>query len=549
MRLSKRVTPPQVAQFRQMKEPGDVALFLGTTERRLNHFLYKQRPQYHVFTIAKASGGVREIRAPEEPIRAWQREILKAMSAIFVPMKAVHGFAYERSVVSNAKFHVGRRLILNCDLQDFFPSIHFGRVRGVFSSKPFNFSTSVSAILAHICCASGTLPQGGPMSPLLSNLVCRGLDHQLVALARATGCRYSRYADDITLSTNGEMFPPAIVKNAFAKPLELGESLVQLIEAHKFTINAKKTRLRHPRQRQDVTGLTVNEKVNVQRDYVRSLRALIHDWQLRGEALANERFLRSRPGAERQHDDAIRDHLRGRLAFLKMVRGREDIVYLRYATRFAELAEERPPAVTGEGALSPPLLLGAMWLVVATDHSGDVLDNGSAFATHEHGIVTSAHVFQRPAGLDPHELVTWAAIPAWKPTRRYPIKTITESQHFDLARFDVPCATPAVLGLGTVAPVIGAPVTLAGFPNWNVGHQIRLEKSHLTTARVLSLVEHLMISGSILPGNSGGPLLDEYGRVVGVARYDQNSPVAPNSAVAAKHLVELSGSTATTRAL
>jgi len=530
-----------------MTSPADVAHFLGTTERRMSHFLYTQAPRYRLFEIPKASGGVRQIHAPDEPIRAWQRELLKAMSAIFVPLKAVHGFTYDRSVVSNAKFHVGRRLVLNFDLQDYFPSIHFGRVRGIFMSKPFNFSPGISAILAHICCASGVLPQGGPMSPILANLVCRGLDHQLVALAKATGCRYSRYADDITLSTNGEVFPNAIVKNAFANPIELGDTLVQLIESHKFSLNPKKTRLRHLRQRQDVTGLTVNAKVNVQRDYVHAIRALLHHWKAHGEGAANERFLSS-PFArtDRDYPDAFRDYVRGRLAFLKMVRGANDVVYLRYATRFAELSGEQAPAVTGVAALSPPLLLGAMWLVVALDQQGDVLGNGSAFATKEHGVITAAHVFQRPAGLDPSMTVTWSAIPASHPSRRYPLKKVTVSTQFDLARFPLPCAIPAVLRLAHSTPEIGAPLTLAGFPNWSLGHQIRVEKSHLTTKRVVSLVEHLMISGSVQAGNSGGPLLDECGTVVGVARYDDSSPVAPSSAVSIAHIDELSGSTATT---
>lgn len=549
MRLSKRVSPSQLSQFKQLQAPSDVATFLGTTEARLNHFLYKRSPPYRTFTIAKASGGVREIRAPEEPIRAWQREILKVTSAVFVPMKAVQGFAYGRSVVSNANFHVRRRLVLNCDLEDFFPTINFGRVRGVFMAKPFNFSSTVAAILAQICCARGALPQGGPMSPLLSNLVCRGMDHQFVALARATGCRYSRYADDITLSTNGEVFPVAIVKNAFAKPLELGDALVQLVEVNGFKINPKKTRLRHQRQRQDVTGLTVNEKVNVPREYVHSLRALLHDWKKSGEAAANERFLRTQLVTGSAHDESLRNHLRGRLAFLKMVRGTEDIVYLRYATRFSELAEERPPTLRGQAALLPELLIKAMWLVVAVDAQGAVLDNGTAFATSEFGIVTAAHVFQRPSILPPAAKVAWEAIPAWAPARRYRIPRVTEATHFDLARFEPPSAIPAVLGLEPLTLGIGAHVTLAGFPNWNLGHQIRLEKSHLTTARVISLVQHLMISGSVLPGNSGGPLIDEHGLVVGVARYDQTSPLAPNSAIAGMHLAELNGSTAVARTL
>jgi hypothetical protein len=188
-----------------------------------------------------------------------------------------HGFKRKHSIISNALKHRKRRHVFNIDLQDFFPSINFGRVRGFFiKDANFMLHPKVATILAQIACHDNGLPQGAPSSPVISNLVGHVLDIRLCKLASAAGCTYSRYADDITFSTNKNDFPPSIAKPTVAHKWEVGDKLQDAVTRAGFAINPKKTRMQYRGSRQAVTGLVVNRKVNIRTEYRRTVRAMAH---------------------------------------------------------------------------------------------------------------------------------------------------------------------------------------------------------------------------------------------------------------------------------
>src|SRR6185295_1316265 len=170
-------------------------------------------------------------------------------------------------------------------LEDFFPSIHFGRVKGMFMSKPYELPLTVARDLANICChpVTKTLPQGAPTSPVVSNMICGTLDFGLRKLAEEHHCTYTRYADDLTFSTTRKLFPKQIVE--VIDPLDLkagwkiGDAVQQVIIANSFRINQKKVRLRRLGQRFEVTGLVVGTGVNIPREYIRSVRGMLHAWE------------------------------------------------------------------------------------------------------------------------------------------------------------------------------------------------------------------------------------------------------------------------------
>jgi RNA-directed DNA polymerase len=190
-----------------------------------------------------------------------------------------HGFERNRSIITNANLHKRRRYVLNLDLEDFFPSINFGRVRGFFiKDKHFSLHPAVATILAQIACHENELPQGSPCSPIVSNLVGHLLDSRLARFAKIHKCTYSRYADDITFSTSRKDFPPALafpVPGATGK-WQLGVELREKIEHSGFKINDKKTRMQFRGSRQVTTGLMVNEKVNIRQEYWRTARQMCH---------------------------------------------------------------------------------------------------------------------------------------------------------------------------------------------------------------------------------------------------------------------------------
>ena len=294
--------------------------------------------RYRGFEINRRSGGApRVIRTPIKPIRDMQTELLPMLEALYEPWPHVHGFVTTRSAVTNAAVHRGQRWILRVDLKDFFPSINFGRVRGMFMAYPFDLTTDVATVLAQICCHKGELPQGAPTSPIISNLICRGLDARLAKFASVAHCSYTRYADDICLSTGRKDFPRLLAELIDRMPV-LNPDLRAVITSQGFAINEDKTRLMPRFQRQRVTGVVVNEKLNVPREYYRHLRAVLHIWSKYGladaeAAFANARPVRNWPPEKKPPDFAL--VVRGQVQYLGHVRN-YDAVYQRLAQKLTE---------------------------------------------------------------------------------------------------------------------------------------------------------------------------------------------------------------------
>lgn len=278
-------TPSYLERLKSCKTKFEFARLLQIKVSFLTNVLYRIRPehQYERFIIKKKSGGDREIFAPTEKLKDIQRRLSDLLyvcqSEIWktnnITPSLSHGFEKNKTIITNAERHRNKTNVLNIDLEDFFPTFNFGRVRGYFiANQYFNLHPSIATIIAQIACYDGKLPQGSPCSPVISNLICNILDIRLSKLALSNGCSYSRYADDITFSTNKNQFPDSIVINENSN--ELGPLLVNEIEKAGFKINNNKTRILRHTSRQEVTGLTVNKKINVNKDYIKKTRAMAH---------------------------------------------------------------------------------------------------------------------------------------------------------------------------------------------------------------------------------------------------------------------------------
>lgn len=243
---------------------------------------------YHRFGVPKKSGGLRVISAPLPRLKEVQRNILDTILSQVPIHGAAHGFVPERSVYTNALPHVGKSLVINMDLKDFFPTLSFKRVKGCFVH--LGYSPKIATILSLLCTEADTveaemdgqkwylaqgeryLPQGAPTSPALTNIVCRKMDYRLDGLAKSMGCTYTRYADDVTFSTDDAS-------------LKVGKLLFmarKIIENEGFVVHPKKTKIMRDGMRKEVTGVVVNEKTSVDRDTLRDFRALLHQIELDG---------------------------------------------------------------------------------------------------------------------------------------------------------------------------------------------------------------------------------------------------------------------------
>jgi len=387
---------------------------------------------YKTFEIKKKSGGSRTINAPTKGLKALQKTLNVILQCVFQPHKAATGFVWGKSVVDNARVHVGNNYVLNIDLKDFFSSIDQARVWACLKLKPFNLTSdkldisqlntgvrkivteyatviyykvengkfkiiqdkegnykkslelfngdqtaffedlkkyifsdseekilhtlfdnrlTLANIITGLCCTSievdrlnddltwsvvtkNVLPQGAPTSPVLSNVICQRLDYMLTGLAKRFGLRYSRYADDITFSS---------MHNVYIKDGEFMRELRRIITSQNFHIKESKSRLQKTGYRKEVTGLLVNEKVNVPKRYIKQLRMWLYYWEQYGYSKAKASFFMDYSKDKEINVKDVPDFmnlLRGKLDYLKMVKGANDSTFKKLNNRFNLLVEK-----------------------------------------------------------------------------------------------------------------------------------------------------------------------------------------------------------------
>lgn len=306
------------------------------TLRMMNYYAYSShnKNRYVTFQVPKKKKGeFRTIDAPCAGLKMIQRALNLIFQTIYTPHEAAMGFVPHRSVVTNARVHVGQKYVYNIDLKDFFPSITSGRLFKRLQVAPFCMDKKIASIVTDLCCytnadGKNVLPQGAPTSPTITNFISEHLDRKLSKLARAYGMKYTRYADDITFSCSSNMF---------AEDGKFCKSLRNIIENEEhFKINTDKTRLCHSGERQEVTGLTVNEQTNVTRKYVKQIRLFLHIWEAKGLPEAQRLFEKhytpktTRPNVGIPH---IENVIAGKLLYLKMVKGEKDDIYRKINAR------------------------------------------------------------------------------------------------------------------------------------------------------------------------------------------------------------------------
>lgn len=313
----------------------------GITVKQLFHFSYvaKGSEKYKTFQIRKKSGGLREINAPSYQLGVLLYILNILLKSIYTPSSSVMGFTEGKSVVDNAKMHVGHHYVFNIDLKDFFPSIPQGRVWARLQLPPFNFTKEIANVIAGLCCHSdanknvNVLPQGAPTSPLLTNAVCDKLDRRMRGVAKRFGLHYSRYADDMTFSS---------MHNVYQEGSDFRLEIKRIIEEQGFTMNENKTRLLRDGQRQEVTGLTVNSIVNVSRKYVSDLRWMLHIWETEGYAKAYSIFYpkyKKEKGYIKKGEPVMENVIGGKLNYLRMVKGANNPTFVKLQERYNKLQQ------------------------------------------------------------------------------------------------------------------------------------------------------------------------------------------------------------------
>lgn len=489
---------------------GDVARLLEVTHHQLGYYTNAGQ-KYETFEIPKKHGGKRQITAPLNALKIIQRKLNQVLQAVYVPTSAVHGFLTERGILSNAKRHVRSKYVLNLDLADFFPSITFPRVRGMFMAKPYRLPPNVATILARISCFNGVLPQGAPTSPIISNMICARMDSELKKLAWQHKCVYTRYADDMSFSTHRNVFPKSLAffeSNAEKSDVVIGPLLEEVVLKNGFRINARKVRLQHYSKRQEVTGLITNTSPNVSRPYVRQIRAMLHAWRKYKIDGAGAEFFSKYDSKNRKDApaDLFRRVVKGKIDFLGLVKGKQSRTYLALLRQYADLDPlyAVPPELpTWETNLRE--LRKSVWAI-----RGDN-GEGTAFNLRGVGLVTCAHVI---AGNDnlvafhPENLANQFSLQ---------IKVIDDDQDVAILDFlkDGPRTPVFIAATGTT--FVHDQITLLGYPNFAPGSTGVVYPGAIIGYYSRFGRQRIQISSEIAQGNSGGPVLDKNYFVIGVA--------------------------------
>ncbi len=324
-----------------------LAKALGLSIARLRWLSYHREvdtgTHYHRWTVPKRDGGLRPISAPKPELKAAQRWIAREITEHLPVHGAAHGFLPGRSIATNASVHAGAKIIVKLDIEGFYPTVTWRRVKGLL--RKAGLGEQVATIMALVAteapreelvvrgkpCFVATgpraLPQGAPTSPSITNALCLRLDCRLTGLARKLGARYTRYADDLTFSWHGEQARAADAGNAIGNLLR---AVTEIVAAEGFTIKRTKTRVMRGGGRQQVTGLIVNQAdgrpdARVPRATQRQLRAALKNRELgrsgRGESL---------------------DALRGMAAFIMMTDRERGRAFMARIDRLAERAGDTP---------------------------------------------------------------------------------------------------------------------------------------------------------------------------------------------------------------
>lgn len=483
--------PPEFA------DESSLLAFLGLSPDELKRIWWFRGRMYHQFEIGKGGGKSRLITAPDQRLSILQSKLRLPLNTLYRVRNPVHGFVPERSVKTNAEAHGQRRFVVNLDLQHFFPTITENRVRGVLQA--LGIDQRVAEIIARLCCFDSHLPQGASTSPVLSNMICYRLDTDLLRIAKAARAIYTRYADDITFSSYqppAPLFEAGLPTVGRFSPELLAPSLRAAFLTNGFIIHSEKAHYADRNSRRMVTGVKINAGLNVDRRYIRRIRALLHSIETLGLANAQSKFT----GLGGKGNLAA--HLRGKIGYVGHLKGATDPVVRALALRFNTSFGTNPItlAPTDEERRDR-----SVWVV---DH---IDQYGSAFFLKGVGLVTAAHCVK---GLSEVEILHPS-----KHTTTFSAKVIKSHDHLDLALLDIsniPATEYFEFEVATTPPLVGDPVTAVGYPHWAPGDRLNHRPGFVSLITPQAGVRKIEVSQMLTQGMSGGPILDANSRVIGV---------------------------------
>ena len=484
-------------------------LGVGAKERQFleKHAFYR----YSETTIPKRRGGTRTLLVPERRLKFLQWRTHLLLTQLYSPRAPVHGFVAHRGAITNANAHQSRPYLLNIDLRNYFGTITRRRVLGMLQSM--GLDEAVALAVCSICMTRNQLPQGAPTSPMLSNLIAYSLDRDLMKFAKDYRFRYTRYADDISLSSYAP--PVALFEQGVPPPgkmtvEQLSAALRSVITSNGFEIAPEKIWFAGPKSRKEVTGLVVNEFTNLKRTFVRDLRAALYKVEAMGGAAAEKDYQ-----TRYKTTASLEKILRGRLEWIAQVRGRSFSAYRTLAKRFNQ---QFPASAVTILPTYEEIAERAVWVI--DFFNGTVCEQGTAFFLEGVGLITADHVLQNlPAGVSAEIYRPSGGGKKFKSTpssRRCPYRDLAILDH------DIPAGDYLSL------PVTSSPerrdddIVALGFPNYGPGDQLSKRRGHIIGSATKHAVKFIEVSAMLPGGISGGPIINDRYQVIAIAHKGGN---------------------------
>jgi len=471
--------------------------YLTVTPAELKKIWWYRHRMYSQFDIAKGAGKVRTINAPDRRLKFLQRKLAALLAQLYRVRNPVHGFVQARSVKTNAEAHGQRRFVLNLDLRNFFPTITEKRVVGLL--RALGVAKRVAEIVARLSCHMGHLPQGAPTSPVLSNMICYRLDTELLLAAKAARAIYTRYADDITFSgfqPPTPLFEGGVPAVGRFSPELLTPSLRAVFENNGFEVHPEKAHYADRNSRRIVTGVKINDGLNVDRRYVRRIRAMLNSVEKLGLADASAKY------AATGGKGSLSAHLRGKIAYIAHLKGQSDPVVRSLAQRYNKSFAAKPIKLT---PTVDELRDRSVWVVEAPH------DLGTAFFLKGVGLITAAHCVK---GVTEVEVLHPS-----RHTTKFVAKVLHRDEDRDVALLDhtgIPETEFYELEPAAKAAAVGDPVVALGYPSWGYGDRLNVRSGNVTVLLARHAVQLVEVTQQLAKGMSGGPIVNFAGEVVGI---------------------------------
>lgn len=508
---------PNISDFPSIKTNQQLANYLGIELRVLTMLAYATRiNKYKQFAILKKNGkGTRTISSPIPVLKRVQSILAQSFNAYYKPPTCVHGFVPGRSIVTNAKQHTRKSAIVEVDLANFFPSISAARVHGLLRKSPFSFSEEVINTITELVCNNGSLPQGSPSSPILSNMICYRMDKQLSSFANKNRILYSRYADDITFSSTSRHRINSIIDESSES--KISKEIEAIITKNGFSINQSKSRILNNCTRQTVTGIIVNKKCNFPRSEYRELRVLFHNWLKYGIDYSAKRYLETHQSLSEIICDSqgnlienkFIQHVRGRLDYYTMITApntKPSGPLIKLWTLYWQATHKQTPYISPECAIFKTECAYDYGVdrVFAVDGTGFKLDNGIAF-TCRHCLCTGCLCkYPDDASVE---------ISFNSRTIDLNLSEFVFSKHLDAASTKNPQLN-ILAGLQfnlSYQPQIGETITAIGFAEGKDS----LRKIDAVVAEKIKPSQY-RVNRAFIHGMSGGPVINSKNEVIGI---------------------------------